>query len=67
MSNFLCGMIGNMRIKREKLINSVLSDFSKKTNNDVSSITKKYIKGGKTRKKHGGIKFTPKIKNKIII
>lgn len=50
MTNFLCGMIGDIRKNRDKITNTVISRVADKTNTDVAGIVKQYIKGGKVKK-----------------
>lgn len=46
MSGFLCGMIGNIRNKRVKIVNNATSRIAYKTNDDVTSLIEGYLKGG---------------------
>jgi hypothetical protein len=43
MSGFLCGMIGNIRKNREKLIKNVLKNILDKTNTDVLQLIIEYL------------------------
>jgi hypothetical protein len=43
MSGFLCGMIGNIRKNREKLIKNVLKNVLDKTNSDVLQLIIEYL------------------------
>lgn len=51
MSDFLCGMIGNIRRKQDKAATSAISHVSDKTNYDVSRYMESYVRGGLKRKK----------------
>ena len=46
MSGFLCGMLGNIRKKREKVENAAILNVSNKTNTDVSQLVQEYLRGG---------------------
>lgn len=52
MSGFMCGMIGNIRKKREKTINKFVSYIADKTTDDTALHMKGYLKGGTKRRKY---------------
>lgn len=58
MSDFLCGMIRNIRRNRNVAVNSMLSNISDKTNNDISRNVEEYIRGGVKKKKKNQQKKT---------
>lgn len=53
MSEFLCGLVGNIRRRRQEAVSNALNKIEKHTNRDVTGVIKEYIgpKGGKLKRK----------------
>ena len=65
MSDFLCGMIGNIRKNHDKIVKSAILNVADKTNDDVSHLVEGYLKGGvKSRKKQQKRLKTRRIKTR---